>query len=428
MRFEEALNWLSKHQFHGIKPGLERIREILARLKEPHLRYPTVHISGTNGKGSTAAFLESILRQHGLKTGLYTSPHLISVCERFVINGNPISEEKFAELTSKVKKALGASPATYFELTTAIAFLAFAEEEVDIAVIECGLGGRLDATNVIYPEVSIVTSISFDHEFYLGNTLSSIAFEEADIIKPQRPAVTCWQKEEAMKVIEEIAFKRNSPLYVKGKLFDAFPQNGTVLYKGKNYFSGLKPSLKGRHQLDNLSLAIKAAELLEENKHLNLKAEKLKEAIANTFWPGRFEIFEFSPPVILDGAHNEDGIRILKTALADYGIEEYALIFGASNEDKTKPFVKMLSMLLPKCRKLFICPPPGPRKPVSIEEWQEKLKGFSLPPSFFSSSWEETLEKALVSRGDLPLVVAGSLYLVGHVRAYLKTKIEKQSR
>ncbi|OAG28401.1 bifunctional folylpolyglutamate synthase/dihydrofolate synthase [Thermodesulfatator autotrophicus] len=425
MKFKEALTWLSQYEFHGIKPGLERISFLLNNLDNPQHLYPVVHIAGTNGKGSTAAFFESILRHHGLKTGLYTSPHLISVCERFVINGKPISEERFAELAKRVKKSLGDNPATYFELTTAIAFLVFAEEKVDIAIIECGLGGRLDATNVILPEVAIITPVSFDHQAFLGNTLSAIASEKVGIIKPERPVVTSYQKQEALEVIEKHAHEKRAPLFIQGRDFDIFPARETLSFKGKYIFYDLRPSLKGRHQLTNLALAIKATELLEEKGFLSLQSEKLKEAVANTSWPGRFEIISTEPPVILDGAHNLAGINTLKENLEELGIKEYILLFGASNEDGTKPFKEMLTTLLPGCKKLFICQPPGPRRPVSLEEWQVRLKNLKHPLVHFYSSWEKALEEALEDRKNLPLIVTGSLYLVGFARAYLNTLFGK---
>ena len=183
------LEWLSSYEFHGIKPGLARITKILNLLGNPHKKIKTIHIAGTNGKGSTAIILSEILKAHSLKVGLYTSPHLFRLNERFRINGEEISDKKLEDLLKRLKEVIKDFPVTYFEITTALAFLLFFEEKVDIAVIECGLGGRLDATNVIKPEVSIITTVGRDHTKYLGDTLEKIAFEKAGIMKREVPCV-----------------------------------------------------------------------------------------------------------------------------------------------------------------------------------------------------------------------------------------------
>ncbi|WP_022854176.1 bifunctional folylpolyglutamate synthase/dihydrofolate synthase [Thermodesulfatator atlanticus] len=415
MEFNEAKNWLSGFQFHGIKPGLSRINKLLASLGHPEKNYPCVHLAGTNGKGSTAAFLESILRAHGLKTGLYTSPHLVSVCERFKINGKNLSEEKFAKYCTDVKEVLGTGEATYFELTTAIAFWAFSQEKIDIAIIECGLGGRLDATNVITPALSIITPISYDHMAYLGETLSQIAREKAGIIKPGIPVVLAPQREEAREVILKSARQKKAPVYQYGRDFRCKPlTKDTHRYEGAHVFEGLVLSLRGEYQVENMALAIKAAEILEEKGFLRLSEEKLKKALSTTFWPCRFEFLPFEPPVILDAAHNEEGINLLLKNLSQAGIEKFILLFAASNEGGTKPFYKMLEKIMPKAAKIFICEPPGPRAPVTIEEWKKALN--SNENISYYKSWEEALLAARKSQGKLPLVVAGSLYLAGRVR------------
>ena len=427
MTFKEAFEWLSGFQFHGIKPGLERITTLLSRLGHPEKSFQAVHIAGTNGKGSTAAILESLLRQHGVKTGLYTSPHLVSVCERFVVDGKPISEERFAALCARVRKALGELPATYFELTTALALLYFAEEGVELAVVECGLGGRLDATNVLAPEVAVITNIGLDHQAYLGETIPQIAAEKAGIIKERRPVVVGPVSPEALEVIANRAQSLSAPLFRFDKDFRIIPSQSGFLYQGKRQLSGLELSLRGRFQPINMALALKAFELLEE-KGFPFQEEAVRQALRHVVWPGRYETFKLPCLVILDGAHNLDGIKALLETLHEEGIKRYHLLFAASDEGGTKPYLEMLKALLPKAERVFLCEPPGPRKPVTIKEWQEHLerakKGgiLSHDTSFvFKNSWEEALEEALKG-SNLPLLVTGSLYLVGRVRAVLRQR------
>ncbi len=425
MTFREAFEWLSRFQFHGIRPGLERITTLLSRLGHPEKAFKAIHIAGTNGKGSTAAILESLLRHHGIKTGLYTSPHLVSVCERFMVAGRSISEERFAALCTRVRKALGELPATYFELTTALAFLYFAEEGVELAIVECGLGGRLDATNVINPEVTVITNIGLDHQVYLGETIPQVAAEKAGIIKKGCPVVVGPVNPEAFEVIANRAQSLSAPLFQFDEDFRVIPSQGGFIYQGKYRLSGLKLSLRGRFQTINLALALKTFELLRE-QGFPFHEETVRQGLRHVVWPGRYETFKLPRLVILDGAHNLDGIRALLESLHEDGIKRYHLLFAVSDEGGTKPYFEMLRALLPEAERVFLCEPPGPRKPVTIKEWQEYLerakKGGNLfrDISFvFKNSWEEALEEALKG-SSLPLLITGSLYLVGQVRARLR--------
>ncbi len=424
MNYEEALNWLSGYQFHGIKPGLERIRDLLARLGHPERNFRSVHIAGTNGKGSTAAILESVLRAHDVKTGLYTSPHLISVCERFVVAGRQISPARFADLCSRVRQAIGDDPVTYFELTTALAFLYFAEEGVEIAVVECGLGGRLDATNVIVPEVAVITNVGLDHQAYLGETIPEIAAEKAGIIKPQKPVVVGPLPEEAFEVVARRAEELSAPLWRYGSDFRVFPCRGGLFYQGKHQLPRLTLRLAGKFQRTNLALALKAFEILEEARLVSFDETRVREALKIVSWPGRYEKFKLKGLVILDGAHNLEGVEALLQTLHEEGIERYRLLFAASNEGGTKPYLPMLRRLLPRAEKTYLCPPPGPREPVTYEDWKEHLAKGEIPPEDVRlfKDWREALEEALEDTGP-PLLVTGSLYLVGRVREVLLRKL-----
>ena len=428
MTYQEAVEWLSRFQFHGIKPGLERIQELLFRLGHPEKKLCAVHLAGTNGKGSTGAILETLIRYHGLKTGLYASPHLLSVRERFMINGSPVSEERFAALCTKVREALEDLPATYFELTTAIAFLYFAEEEVDLAVVECGLGGRLDATNVLYPQVSIITSVGLDHQAYLGDTLAQVAYEKAGIIKTGCPVVVGPMAEEAFEVIRQRAQSLSAPLWRFGEDFRVFPCRGGLFYQGEHQLPRLLLSLRGKFQRVNLGLALKAHELLEK-KGFPFEEDKVRQALTKVVWPGRYERFKAPRLIVLDGAHNIDGVKALLESLQEDGIERYHLLFAASNEGGSKPYLEMLRLLMGRAEKVFLCEPPGPRHPVTLEEWQESLKGFHFEDwgctFIFKKDWQEALEEAL-QENTPPLVVTGSLYLVGKVREALQKRLARK--
>ncbi len=416
MNYQEALQWLSSFQFHGIKPGLERITVLLKRLGHPERRFRSVHLAGTNGKGSTAAILEALLRQHGVKTGLFTSPHLVWVGERFVVSGRPIDPARLASLCTKLRQALGEMPATYFELTTALAFLYFAEEKVELAVVECGLGGRLDATNVLQPEVSVITNVGFDHQAYLGETLDQIAWEKAGIIKPQKPVVVGPLVEEAFQVISARARELSAPLWRYGKDFRVFPCRGGLFYQGKHQLPRLELRLAGSFQHKNLALALKVLELLAE-KGFPFEESRIREALRRVSWPGRYEKIKLPGLIILDGAHNPEGVKVLLESLRQDGIECYRLLFAASNEGGTKPYLSMLHSLLPRAERVFLCPPPGPREPVTIEQWKQHLENGEIPREnvHLFEDWQEALHQALKETNP-PLLVTGSLYLVGRVR------------
>ncbi len=417
--FEQAHQWLSGFQFHGIRPGLERISKLLQRLGHPEKSFKSIHIAGTNGKGSTASILARILYEHGLKVGLYTSPHLVSVTERFVINGKSMSKQVFARIAKKVKENLKDLPATYFELTTGMAFLYFAESQVDIAIVECGLGGLLDATNVIIPEVSIITNVGLDHQAYLGHTFKEIAFEKAGIIKPGVPVVVGPMKKEALGVIFQVAQKNNADLFLYNRDFRIFTHKGYYYYSGRYRFSKLELSLKGTFQKINLALALKALEIIGEKDLLLLEEVCLRNALRQVSWPGRFEFINTDRLIILDGAHNLEGIKALLNSLESQGIKNYDLIFAVSNEGGTKPYLKMLKTLLGKAEMVTICEPPGPREPVTIKEWMKHLNSLKCRRHIFL---ERSLEKALERAfriGRYPLLITGSLYLIGAVRPIL---------
>ncbi len=415
------LNWLNKHQFHGIKPGLYRIISLLKALGNPQVKYPTIHVAGTNGKGSTCAILSAVLSKHGLKTGLYTSPHLFKLNERFKINNKEIPDNTLLELL-KILHKFAPEPITYFELTTALAFLYFAEEKVDIAVIETGLGGRLDATNVIHPLVSVITTIGFDHTKYLGKTIKKIAFEKAGIIKRGKPVVIGKVSEEAKEVILKRAEALSSPVYLLGRDFFIFSQEGLWNYHGKNCFKELKLSLQGAYQGQNLALSLKTLEILKENAFLPLREDILKEALLEVKWEGRFKrIFLGDKEILLDCAHNPQGAEALRASLEKEKFYPYLLLLGATNEDGEKPFPLLLEILSNYAQKIFLSEFTAERKVVTKEEWERALahKGNIAPIEYFKNP-AQALESVLKDESCHKILITGSIYFIGNILSILE--------
>ncbi len=417
----EALSYISGFQFHGFRLGLERIKAILKVLGDPHHLYPCIHVAGTNGKGSVCATLTQILTEAGYKVGLYTSPHLYSLNERFRIGQEQITPLELADLIFRIREFIKRGyELSYFEYTTAIAFKWFQERHVDIAVIETGLGGRLDATNVIMPLVSIITNVEFDHQSYLGNTLEKIAWEKAGIIKDRVPVVSGERKREPAKVISKRA--RELGCSMRTINIDFFLRQkgplGIYEYKGdRASITGIRPGLLGAHQVANTSLAIAAIEELIKNG-INISDSAIRAGCERVRWPGRAEFLK-DKRVILDGAHNMAGVLALKSLLIELSLSgPFTLLWACSNEGGDKDFLSMLSQLQPLFQKIVITEPPGPRAPVKISQWKDNLdasKGIVL-----EGQWERALEMGLEAcKKGGHLCVAGSLYLVGAVREKL---------
>lgn len=417
MDYNEAIAYLNGFQFHGFKLGLERTRAVLKALGDSHLSYSTIHVAGTNGKGSVCAYLSSILKTAGYKTGRYTSPHLWSLVERFDIDGRYISEKELAIAIEAIKRLVEQGfELSYFEYTTAIAFKWFQEQAVDIAVVETGLGGRLDATNVVQPICTVITNVDFDHMAYLGDTIEKIAFEKAGIIKPKVPVVTAVNRKEALAIIEERAESLQSPVYRLGREFSAYESNGEMEYEGlKCRVKGIKPGLSGRHQYDNAALALAVCELIEQQ--FKTGEAVMKHGIQTAFWPCRGEFVHLTggQELLLDGAHNPHGIQALCALLVRLKrpFKESALLFSASNEGRDKDFGAMLHELMPFFERIYITEPPGPRRPVVIEEWMAS----KVPQGVnFIKDWREALNACLSIQQNRFICVTGSLYLAGAVR------------
>ncbi|OGQ48317.1 MAG: hypothetical protein A2W63_05185 [Deltaproteobacteria bacterium RIFCSPLOWO2_02_44_9] len=351
--YKKAIQYLYSLEKYGIRLGLKRIKTFLKSLGNPQDRLNLIHVAGTNGKGSTCALIESVLIRAGYKVGLYTSPHLVRFNERIRINGREITDKKVAELVERIKyrsqksevrskQNSKLSSPTFFEFTTAMAFLYFAEEKVDIAVIEVGLGGRLDATNVGSPIVSIITNIEKDHEAILGSRMTDIAFEKAGIIKGDGILISAEAKSATLKVLASECRRKRAAFYrlnrdffiddsekaeVRGRKIGGI----TFSFKGRRrVFKDLKTNLLGKHQLQNAACALAALEVLEEDGY-DITESAVRKGLKNIFWPGRLEIVSKRPLIVLDCAHNPAGAAVLRDALLDLRITNYELRMKNSN-------------------------------------------------------------------------------------------------
>lgn len=433
-------DYLGHLQYFGIKLGLENIRALCRALGDPQERFPAVHVAGTNGKGSVAAMLDAVLRGHGFRTGLYTSPHLVNVEERVLVDGRAVSRRRFCALIGRIRDTIDGLMAekrllyhpTFFEVLTALGFLEFAEREVDIAVLEVGMGGRFDATNVVNPLVSIITTIAKDHEKHLGSSLESIAFEKAGIIKPGVPVVCGVRGGAALREIRRIARGRRAPLVeVFGgdrALVERPSARGLrFMYDSGDERTSFSPSLPGRYQGENAAVAIVAAEVLSRTWR-PLEKAKIVKAIGETKWEGRLETVSRRPLVLLDGAHNPDGARALAAHLRKTVRRPVVLVFAAMQD---KDIRSMTRALFPLCEAVVLTRVPYKRSatPEEIKAAAPVFKGkIILEPDTRqavrlamaeSRRGSGTRAKGTCPRarpGPAPVVIAGSLFLVGEVK------------
>jgi len=309
-RYHDSVEYLFGLQKHGIKFGLNSTSNMLSKVGSPHRKLRCIHIAGTNGKGSTAAMLSCILKEHGLKVGLYTSPHLVRFTERFKVNDREVAPTRILEVFETIRNILDdREPPTFFEVTTAMAFLYFEQEKVEWAVIETGMGGRLDATNVIEPRLSIITNVSFDHQEYLGVTLSAIAREKAGIIKNGVPVVSGAGQPLVQGILKATSYRMGAPVYLLGKDFRVRRTgNGHFLYQGlKRRWSSLKVNLSGPHQVQNAGIALAALEVLERKGEISINTAAVEQGLESVSWPARLEMLQKDPMIVLDGAHNVHG-------------------------------------------------------------------------------------------------------------------------
>ena len=423
MNYSQSIAYLYGLQKFGIKLGLHTIKKLLRAVNEPHKNFPTVHIAGTNGKGSTAAFLASVLTAAGYKTGLYTSPHLSSFTERIKVSNRSISKKDVARLTDLLKeKSRTFSSITYFEVVTAMAFLYFAERKVDIAVIEVGMGGRLDATNVITPLISIITTISKEHEFYLGATLQQIGQEKAGIIKKNKPVITGVTQPSLIRYLQNKCKQDNCKLYRLGKDFRLIPTpSDSYVYNGKTLdIEGITLGLKGDFQVSNAALALAAIEILR-SQSFTIGINHVINGLKKVEWPARLEIVFRRPLVILDGAHNPDAMENLtKTIMNDFKFKRLILVLGIMEDKNIK---KMLQKIVQTAYLVVLCRPRMDRA-ASTTSLTSILNDLNISNVVAVDDVREATRFALscAHKNDL-ICITGSLFTVGEAR---KLFVKKQ--
>jgi dihydrofolate synthase / folylpolyglutamate synthase len=435
MEYNESISYLYSlgHETLTMKLGLENITRLAEYLGHPETKYPTVHVAGTNGKGSFCAMLASILSKAGIQSGLFISPHLINIEERFRFNLEPINRSEFCSLTEKIKTTVDRMIAdkvieyrpTFFEHVTAMAFEYFRLRNASLSIIEVGLGGRYDSTNIIKPVLSVITMIDLDHQKYLGNTISEIANEKAGILKTGIPALIAPQQHDAAKKIEAVAKQTDTPLTFLDsdrlkyhKRDDGFWSFDLI--SDRSTYTDIFVGLRGRHQVITAALSILASEYLIQ-AGFKISIEDILNGISGVDWPGRLELIEDRPLILLDGAHNPAGVSILSNFLAEWLIErkltdkDRTLIFSVMRD---KDIEAMAQPLFQFFDNLILVKRDDPRS-FDFNDWQNRFKD-SSKSIFLVKGAEAALNKALsITQKDGLIVVTGSLHLIGDIKSVL---------
>lgn len=412
--YDETYTFLCSLERFGILLGLDNIRSLLAKLGNPQLRFPVVHIAGSNGKGSVAAIVTAILRSAGYRTALYTSPHLNDFRERIRIDGALVSKEAVIRAAEKVREVYDPEKTTFFEFTTAVAFLCIAEERPDIAIVEVGLGGRLDATNTVNPLVTVITDISREHEDYLGKGIESVAREKAGVIKVGVPVVSGAVRKAARKVIRETAVSRDAPLLEFGRDFTAVPSaDRSFTFHGPGrYLENLNSALAGSHQVKNAALAVAVIEELNR-RGFTVGEDAIRRGTAAARFPGRFEQVAEKPDVIIDAAHTPESIRLLKSTFTKlYPGVRPLVITGMLAEKNWREMAKILATMADR---VMCVPPQGNRAldPAMLaDEFARHGISARIAPTV-EEGFRDVME--IAEPGDVVLAV-GSLYMIGPVR------------
>ncbi|RDY24413.1 bifunctional folylpolyglutamate synthase/dihydrofolate synthase [Romboutsia maritimum] len=431
MNYKESLKYIAETHKFGIRLGLDNTSKLLELLGNPQENLNIVHVAGTNGKGSVCSFIAKILQEEGYRVGLYTSPFLETFTERIRIDGKNIPEEEVAKIVSIIKEKIeimvkeGYSYPTEFEIVTAMAFYYYHQQKVDYLVLEVGLGGRYDSTNIIKnPLVSVLVSISLDHIGVLGDTIGKIAYEKAGIIKENSTTIVYKQLKEAEEVIKEVCKEKKSEYIevnfddVNIKKSDIQSQVYDCSVMGKKY-EDLQIKLIGDHQVNNSILALNVIQFLRDNKNLKISEESIRKGLINTKWPGRIEKIKDNPLFIIDGAHNEDGARSLAKALdKNFKGEKLTLLIGMLED---KDINSVLEILMPRFNKVITTTPDSDRA-MNADKLKEKISKYigdvtSKPD--IKEALNYTLETS--NKNDI-IISAGSLYMIGKVRTLMKNK------
>jgi len=442
MSYSDTIQYLYNLQKYGIKFGLDNIRRLTLAFDQPHTSYHSIHVSGTNGKGSTSALIASILKHAGFKVGLFTSPHLVSFTERIKVQGEEITEQEVIELTEEIRAVAARSKdfsPTFFEVVVMMAFLYFERKQVDVAVFEVGMGGRFDATNIIEPIVSVITSIAYDHKEFLGDTLQEIAQEKAGIIKAGVPVVTSSQEREAMSVIKQKASENRVRLYTFGKDFWSFLKRETASGICFDYHSedsleirDIELPLAGEFQMQNASVAIKAAAIAlgslqvgAEQRQKDRIVSVIRDGIAAIQWPGRLEMIRESPPILIDGAHNPAAARALSKTLKRNYLGEHKrliLVIGVMGD---KDAQGIMEPLLPLASEVILTAPQYSRAAAP-----ETLARIVQSLGYFHVDIARTVKDALAMASKRArdnaspslIVITGSFYTIGEAKEVIGAK------
>lgn len=415
-RYQDSIDYLFGLQKYGIKFGLNRTEALLEKLGNPHRRLRCIHIAGTNGKGSTAAMLTATLKEQGYRVGLYTSPHLVRFTERFRICEAEVEPERILDVFDQVRAVLDErEPPTFFEVVTAVGLLYFAQENVDWAVVEVGLGGRLDATNVILPRACVITNISYDHQEFLGATLTSIAREKAGIIKESVPVI-CGARQPAVQgVVKTTCFKRHAALFRLGADFRVRQlPDGSFRYQGmQRSWSGLRLNLDGAHQLNNAAVALATLDVLAMNREIDLDDTAVYRGLQGVHWPARLEVLQQHPMILLDGAHNPQGAECLRDALKrEFTYRRLHLVFGVM---KDKDMRGILRRLLPIADTVTFTRPRFER--AADPEQLKDLASAYIQEYYVIPEVASAIQKArMLAEPDDLICITGSLYFAGEVK------------
>ncbi|MBS3819235.1 bifunctional folylpolyglutamate synthase/dihydrofolate synthase [bacterium] len=423
MNYKQCLEYLEHVQAQGIKFGLDNVRTLLSSVDNPHQKYPSILVAGSNGKGSVCAMLTRILSLHHYKAGLYTSPHLIRTEERIQVGKNPVPPESFCRLLSLLKEKIEqlierkklSHPPTFFEHMTCLAFLYFQEQNVDMAVLEVGMGGRFDATNVVDPALSVITTVSMEHKEFLGESLSQIAFEKAGVLKPGVEVVCGVEKPEAYATIKKRAQEVKAPFYgvfENGKecLVHRGSWGYSFEYRSDSHTYKFTPALHGEHQGKNASVAILASERLSPN--WGLETEKIIQGIETTEWEARLEVISRSPLILLDGAHNEEGALALREYIQNFVPPPLVLVFAVM---KNKEIEKVADILFPLTEKVILT-----RFPFHKSASPQQIKDRTLryrDRLLLEPEVSQAVPKAVQLAGEGgSVIISGSLFLAGEVK------------
>jgi len=423
MNYKEALNWLDNFSEFKIKLGLERIKILCDRLGNPQDNFKIIHVGGTNGKGSVCRVISSILTNSGYKTGVYISPHIQRFTERIVIDGNEISEKDLVSIIQKIKPIVDdmeKDPPTYFEIVTAIAFKYFNDKKVDFAVVEVGLGGRFDATNIVKPEISVITNVSLEHQNILGNKIKDIAFEKAGIIKNNTPIVTSADND-ALKVIKQKTIENKTELIIvddnkwKREYFDLDGQDFLIKGLLQNY--NVKTHMLGKFQGKNIALALACIEKLQMGG-IYITEESISKGIEKTSFPGRMEIAQRNPIILLDGAHNIKGIEVLTETLRnDFSFDNLILVVGILSDKKISEMLKIISPLANK----IITTKSSNERACDPEKLKKVIQEIGFNKEVIvKDNINDAINyaKSIAKKDDL-ICITGSLFTVGEARDYI---------